>query len=91
MPGLFYVYEFSKRVNFQDAEKQLIIVGSKNPVKISCTESAFSEAFSKSFLVNGVNTSSGVSDQPVGSEETLKGAKNRATNAKKHFLKQISG
>lgn len=76
---------FPKRVNFQDAEKQLIIVGSKNPVKISCTESAFSEAFSKSFLVNGVNTSSGVSDQPVGNEETLKGAKNRATNAKKTF------
>lgn len=76
---------FPKRVNFQGSEKQLIIVGSKNPVKLSCTESAFSEAFSKSFLVNGVNAASGVSDQPIGNEETFQGAKSRAENAKKIF------
>ncbi len=76
---------FPKRKNFQDSEKPLIIVGSKNPVKIDATESAFSEAFSKSFLVNGVNASSGVSDQPFGSIETFQGAKNRANNARKTF------
>ncbi|MEN2280827.1 inosine/xanthosine triphosphatase [Algoriphagus sp. SE2] len=77
--------KYPKRENFQASEKQLIIVGSKNPVKINCTETAFSEAFSRSFLVNGVNASSGVSDQPFGSEETFQGAKNRAQNAKKTF------
>jgi len=41
--------------------------------------------FSRSFLVNGVNASSGVSDQPFGSVETLQGAKNRAQNAKNIF------
>ncbi|EAZ81931.1 inosine/xanthosine triphosphatase [Algoriphagus machipongonensis] len=76
---------FPKRVNFQDTERQLIIVGSKNPVKISCTEDAFSEAFSRPFLVNGVNTSSGVPDQPKGDKETLLGAKNRAENSRKTF------
>ncbi|MBN7814511.1 inosine/xanthosine triphosphatase [Algoriphagus pacificus] len=76
---------FPKRVNFQDSEKQLVIVGSKNPVKISCTENAFSEAFSKAFLVNGVNAASGVPDQPKGDPETYLGAKNRAKNAKKTF------
>jgi inosine/xanthosine triphosphatase len=76
---------FPKRENFQDSEKQLVIVGSKNPVKIKCTETAFSEAFSKSFLVDGVNASSGVSDQPIGSAETFQGAKNRAQNARKTF------
>lgn len=76
---------FPKRENFQDSEKQLIIVGSKNPVKINSTETAFSEAFSKSFLVNGVNAASGVSDQPIGSHETFQGAKNRAQNARKTF------
>jgi inosine/xanthosine triphosphatase len=76
---------FPKRVNYQDSEKQLVIVGSKNPVKLSSTENAFSEAFSKSFLVNGVNASSGVSDQPKGSKETFEGAKNRALNSKNTF------
>ncbi len=76
---------FPKRQNYQASEKQLIIVGSKNPVKISCTESAFTEAFNQGFLVNGVNVSSMVSDQPKGDEETFLGAKNRALNSKSIF------
>ncbi len=76
---------FPKRENYQASEKPLIIVGSQNPVKISCTESAFSEAFNRAVLVNGLGTSSGVSDQPRGDEETYLGAVNRAKNARSMF------
>ncbi len=76
---------FPKRENFQTTEKLLVIVGSKNPVKIACTESAFSEAFSKGFVVNGITAASQVSDQPKGDEETYLGARNRVINAKKSF------
>lgn len=76
---------FPKRQNFQSSEKSLIIVGSKNPVKIECTESAFTEAFNQGFLVDGVNISSNVPDQPVGDEETFMGAHNRVLNARSTF------
>ena len=76
---------FPKRQNFQATEKPLVIVGSKNPVKIACTETAFSEAFSQGFVVDGINAASQVSDQPKGDEETYLGAKNRVINARKTF------
>lgn len=76
---------FKQRQNFQPSDKPLVLVGSKNPVKISCTEDAFTRAFNKSFLVDGINASSGVSDQPKGDQETLQGAKNRASNAREVF------
>jgi inosine/xanthosine triphosphatase len=76
---------FPKRQNFNTQEKKLVIIGSRNPVKIACTESAFSEVFKHPFLVNGVNVSSMVSDQPVGEKETFEGAKNRALNSKSSF------
>jgi inosine/xanthosine triphosphatase len=80
---------FPKRVNLQTTthtpEKLLVIVGSKNPVKLDCTNDAFSAAFSREFLVDGVHAASLVSDQPVGDGETLLGAINRVTNSKKAF------
>ena len=77
---------FPKRRNIkEDLRQQLIIVGSKNPVKIACTEAAFQQAFPGSFLVEGLNVSSDVSDQPFGDEETLNGAFNRAKNGKNVF------
>lgn len=76
---------FPKRQNYQRTEKPLIIVGSKNPVKISATEKAFSEVFKQPFLVNGINASSLVSDQPKGDKETFEGAKNRTRNSKSSF------
>jgi inosine/xanthosine triphosphatase len=76
---------FKKRQNIQATEKPLVLVGSKNPVKVACTEDGFAQAFNRSFLVEGINAFSGVSDQPVGDEETLLGAKNRALNSQKVF------
>jgi inosine/xanthosine triphosphatase len=76
---------FKRRQNFQPSDKLLVLVGSKNPVKISCTEDAFTRAFNKSFLVEGINAASGVRDQPMGDQETLQGAINRAKNSREVF------
>lgn len=76
---------FPKRKNLHSSEKPILIVGSKNPVKLACTENAFSEIFETPFSISGVQVASEVSDQPVGLEETLLGAQNRVKNAKSVF------
>lgn len=77
---------FPKRKNIQADKRQfLVIVGSKNPVKISCTDSAFHQTFDEAFLIEGLNVGSGVSDQPIGDTETYQGALNRAINSKSFF------
>lgn len=77
--------QFKRRENFSPSEKQLVLVGSKNPVKISCTQDGFVQSFNRSFLVEGINAHSGVSDQPFGDAETLLGAKNRASHSREVF------
>jgi len=57
----------------------LVIIGSKNPVKIKCVEAAFNQAFpSEEFAFQGAECESGVSDQPMSNDETYQGAYNRA-------------
>ena len=59
-----------------------VIVGSENPVKIAATEQAFRKYFAEEPIdVSGINTDSGVSDQPLTISETLTGALNRAEAA----------
>ena len=67
-----------------DAEQTTlhVIVGSKNPVKVGCTREAFSQAFGKVGLVEGVDALSNIPAQPRSEEETLLGAKNRTSHAK---------
>ncbi len=63
-----------------------IIVASKNPVKISATKEGFERMFKDiNFNIEGLNVPSGVSDQPMGSEETYKGALNRAKAAQREM------
>lgn len=77
---------FPKRKNIKnEVRQQLIIVGSKNPVKISCTDVGFHTVFDGAFLVEGLNVSSDVPDQPIGDAQTLLGATNRAQNANAVF------
>jgi len=57
-----------------------IIVSSKNPVKLEATKAGF-ESFFSDAEVEGISVESGVSDQPMSDDETLNGARNRATNA----------
>lgn len=61
-----------------------IIVASGNPVKIQAALQGFREMFPDEELeAEGVSVPSGVSDQPIGQEETFDGALNRARNARK--------
>jgi inosine/xanthosine triphosphatase len=77
---------FPKRKNIRENQRQkLIVVGSRNPVKIQSTDLAFHNVFEQAFLVQGLEVSSGVSDQPLGDEETYQGALTRAKNAKTAF------
>ena len=55
-----------------------ITVASLNPVKSNCTLRAFELVFpNENFEVMGVESPSGVSNQPIGENETLEGAMNR--------------
>ena len=55
-----------------------LIVASRNPVKIQAALQGFQEMFpEQDFLAEGVSVPSGVSDQPIGDEETYQGAWNR--------------
>lgn len=61
-----------------------IAVGSNNPVKIKAAKDAFNALWpTKKWIVEGVGVSSGVADQPMSDEESIKGAGNRAKRAMK--------
>ncbi|MBG9589977.1 DUF84 family protein [Cytobacillus firmus] len=55
-----------------------IIIGSKNPAKISAVQAAFSDYEAD---IMSEDVPSGVNDQPFSDEETIKGAINRAFGA----------
>lgn len=56
----------------------VVAVASANPAKINAVKTAFAHAFAGiDFDVRGVATDSGVAAQPMSSEETLQGARNR--------------
>jgi inosine/xanthosine triphosphatase len=59
-----------------------IVVASENPVKISAVKNGF-RAFYHDVEIESVLAGSGVSDQPLTDRETLIGARNRATEARK--------
>lgn len=63
-----------------------VIVASGNPVKINATKAGFSTFFDD-VTVESREVESGVSDQPMSDAETLKGARNRARNAKQVYPK----
>ncbi len=59
-----------------------IAIGSKNPVKVAAVRDGLKNAFPKAEFVS-IEVKSGVSNQPIGDEETVRGAINRATQALK--------
>jgi inosine/xanthosine triphosphatase len=60
-----------------------VIVGSTNPVKINSAKLAFEAAFpEEEFDVEGVSAVSQVRDQPMSNDETLLGARNRASDVR---------
>ena len=67
-------------------QKKIITVTSKNPVKLQAALQGFKKMFPKEeFEVQSVTASSGVRNQPVGDEETLAGAANRARAAQLQY------
>ena len=77
---------FPKRKNHTEPPaRYLVIVGSTNPVKVQSTEEAFQLAFGSGSVVQGINVDSGVGKQPIGDEETYRGALGRASNAQVAF------
>ena len=63
------------------ADLQLVAVGSMNPVKINAAR-AMVERLAPHVRVDGVAVESGVSEQPWGDEETMRGALARAHAAR---------
>lgn len=56
-----------------------VFVGSKNLVKIAAARKAFEGVFpDQSWNIEGFSVDSGVSNQPMDEEETMRGARNRA-------------
>jgi inosine/xanthosine triphosphatase len=61
-----------------------LVVASTNPIKIESARLGFARMFpDEKFTISGVSAASGVPDQPMGEEETLEGAENRADNVSK--------
>lgn len=60
-----------------------VIVASTNPVKINAGRGAVAAMFpDMPFTCTGVGAVSGVPEQPMGSDETLRGARNRVAHAR---------
>lgn len=61
-----------------------IICATQNPTKIKAILGAFEQIFGvKSCHIDAVNVESGVSEQPVGNEETRRGARQRVVHARR--------
>ncbi|MBL1378340.1 inosine/xanthosine triphosphatase [Zobellella iuensis] len=62
-----------------------VIVASLNPAKIEAARQALALLFpDQDIELNGLAVPSGVADQPLSDEETLRGARNRALAARRH-------
>lgn len=67
----------------------LILIGSKNPVKIKAVQSVFTKFIpDQDFEFRSYDAPSQVSPQPWGNEETIQGAINRANNAKLLYMEE---
>lgn len=60
-----------------------VVVASQNPVKIEAARRGFEQVFpALEIRIESLSVPSGVSDQPFSDDETLKGARTRAENAR---------
>ncbi len=58
----------------------IIIVGSKNPIKLNATKNILTRIYGE-IEISSLEVDSGIPDQPFGLDETIKGAVNRAKKA----------
>lgn len=54
-----------------------LLIASTNPVKLQAPQEAFHQVFGEKVEVEGTSVNSGVSEQPMTSDETYQGASNR--------------
>eukprot|EP00511_Aplanochytrium_stocchinoi_P010483 CAMPEP_0204862894 /NCGR_PEP_ID=MMETSP1348-20121228/2898_1 /ASSEMBLY_ACC=CAM_ASM_000700 /TAXON_ID=215587 /ORGANISM="Aplanochytrium stocchinoi, Strain GSBS06" /LENGTH=634 /DNA_ID=CAMNT_0052013047 /DNA_START=347 /DNA_END=2251 /DNA_ORIENTATION=- len=87
----YFSHILALRVSLGVPSRRIVLIGSKNPVKINATKLAFQhsypEAEFKSFEFIGMRAPSLVADQPVGDEETKRGAINRAKYCYQNCIK----
>jgi|SRR5690554_441477 len=77
---------FPKRRNLHESSpRHLVIIGSRNHIKVKCTEEAFQMVFGGQVLAQGLNIGPGGDKPPSGDKETSLGAYNRAVNSKVAF------
>jgi inosine/xanthosine triphosphatase len=63
-----------------------VIIASRNPVKINSAQVGFESMFeNEKFVFEGAEVGSDVSEQPMGDDETFRGAFNRANKAREQF------
>ncbi|TFG08988.1 MAG: inosine/xanthosine triphosphatase [Promethearchaeota archaeon] len=62
-----------------------ICVGSLNPTKVNSVKNAFSLYF-ENFKIHKIKAASGVPDQPIGINQIIRGAKNRAQVALEYLI-----
>jgi inosine/xanthosine triphosphatase len=62
-----------------------VMVGSSNPVKLNATRNILTKIYGQ-LEISSMDVDSGVSDQPFGLDETIKGAINRAKKAFSHDI-----
>ncbi|CAN5717506.1 hypothetical protein BH23GEM6_BH23GEM6_13340 [soil metagenome] len=70
----------SQSRRWPDRSTAVIIVGSTNPEKLAAVREVVGTLFERS-SVSGIQVTSGVADQPLSNEETMKGAEGRARAA----------
>lgn len=61
----------------------IVVVASENPAKLLAVQQAFQAAFRIDAEMQGISVGSGVAEQPLSDEETFRGARNRAHNARR--------
>jgi inosine/xanthosine triphosphatase len=67
----------------EQTQTQMIVVASKNPVKVNAAFSGFTLMFPDTdIVITCISVPSGVLDQPLSDDETLQGALNRVQNAR---------
>jgi inosine/xanthosine triphosphatase len=67
-----------------------VVVASKTEIKIAAVRSAFGALRIQGVSVLGVSADSGISDQPVGHDETMRGCANRLRAARQYPEAQLA-
>jgi inosine/xanthosine triphosphatase len=81
-PSIFF-FDLQVELGIKRKKMKTICIASTNPVKLNAAEAGFKAMFpGEDFSIKGVSVPVSVSAQPMSDAETLRGATERATNAR---------